>query len=163
MLYWTWQSKGSLLCGSLLRWCIGMVVSSLSCTGTPSASCHRRTFSCKGFVCGCARSSIISPGCVPKRSMAAPQSFRVPAPVPAQSSFSFSSIPIPISDYTVLCSGRSSHLRLPWYRRHAPGNLSYGAAPSTTCMSSPRAVVSVTSHMRPRASTGRRARGQQSS
>lgn len=26
---------------------------------------------------------------------------------------------------TTLCNGPSSHLRLPWYRRHAPGNLSY--------------------------------------
>lgn len=94
----------------------------------------RRTFSCKGFVCGCARSSIIFPDCAPKWSMAAPPGFQVPAPVPAQSSFSSISISFSISiaqwpSFHLSCGGTDSmhqvicHTALHFRRRacHPPG------------------------------------------
>lgn len=73
----------------------------------------------RGFVCGCARSSINFPDCIPKRSTAEPPSFQVPAPVPADPA------------QTLTCAQWLFLLFLPglrWYRLDAQGNLSYSKA-----------------------------------
>lgn len=124
----------------------------------------------RGLVCGCARCQIthrIFPGCEPQKGRRAgtPRFPNFSAPVPAHlGPLDFRRARNIFQGWYIGLSLFSPELR--WHRRHAQGNLSYtstGAALSTTCMSfPPRAVVSVTSHMRRRDLDGEKCPGGQS-